>query len=113
MDSVCVVFPLIQGPLYTALTRMVHDCRNFKVRINAAVALEVPRERHHYGNPVLYSATWESLIKALRVSANATDFAEYKYQDNLVEQVSLMHTWGDTACHTHAIISQHLSSPTP
>lgn len=66
---------------------MIPDCFNFKVRINAAMSLAIPRERANYGND--YSALWESLTKALVVSEVTNDFTEYRYLDNLIEQVNL------------------------
>ena len=66
---------------------MVTDCKNFKVRINAALALGSPAERCHYGNPDLYLHIWESLIKGLQTAEEITDFAEYRYRDSLNDHV--------------------------
>ncbi|XP_067648655.1 HEAT repeat-containing protein 6-like [Haliotis asinina] len=70
-----------------ALSSVVKDCKNFKVRINAALALSVPRERNAYGSPELYASVWESLIVALRSSEDVSDFAEFRYRDNLTDQI--------------------------
>ncbi|XP_048252221.1 HEAT repeat-containing protein 6-like [Haliotis rufescens] len=70
-----------------ALSSVVKDCKNFKVRINGALALSVPRERNAYGSSELYASVWESLIEALRSSEDISDFAEFRYRDNLTDQI--------------------------
>lgn len=65
---------------------LVQNHKNFKVRINAALALSSPKTRKSYGN--FYHLTWTSLMKALENSQNMDDLKEYKHRDNLVEQVS-------------------------
>lgn len=64
---------------------LVVSCKNFKVRINAAVALSAPNERLAYG--CFYVPVWTALLKALENSQNMNDFTEYKHRDNLVDQV--------------------------
>lgn len=59
--------------------------RNFKVRINAAVALAVPNKREYYKQ--FYQPIFVSLVKGLETSQNMEDFNEYKHRDNLIEQV--------------------------
>ncbi|ESO95312.1 hypothetical protein LOTGIDRAFT_116900 [Lottia gigantea] len=68
-----------------ALCSVVKDCKNFKVRINAGLALSSLKERGSYGGKFNY--VMESLIIALKTSEDITDFAEYKYRDNLTEQI--------------------------
>nr|KAG5700369.1 hypothetical protein BaRGS_029621 [Batillaria attramentaria] len=71
----------------TALCQVVKDCKNFKVRINAALALSIPAERRHYGDVRLYVKVWTSLVDALQTAEEITDFAEFRYRDSLTEQV--------------------------
>ncbi|XP_041349716.1 HEAT repeat-containing protein 6-like [Gigantopelta aegis] len=72
-----------------ALSTVVKDCKNFKVRINAALALSVPSDRVVFGSAKQFAALWNSLIVALSSSENITDFAEFRYQDNLTEQICM------------------------
>ncbi|XP_063396144.1 HEAT repeat-containing protein 6-like isoform X1 [Mytilus trossulus] len=78
--------PWIKDILIT-LCSVVTDCKNFKVRINAALALGSPAERCHYGNQDLYLHVWESLIKGLKTAEDITDFAEYRYRDSLNDHI--------------------------
>lgn len=71
--------------IFTVLTELVVGFKNFKVRINAAVALSAPRTRIFYGE--FYVASWIAFLKALETSQNMEDFSEYKHRDHLVEQV--------------------------
>ncbi|KAK6184220.1 hypothetical protein SNE40_006730 [Patella caerulea] len=70
-----------------ALGSVVKECKNFKVRINAALALSSLKERGFYGDVELFTFVWNSLIVALKTSEDITDFAEFKYRDNLTEQI--------------------------
>lgn len=76
-----------QRDLMITLCGVVKDCKNFKVRINAALALGSPAERSHYGDCRLFAFVWESLVIALETSEDITDFAEFKYRNNLNNQV--------------------------
>jgi hypothetical protein len=67
---------------------LVQDVRNFKVRINAALALSVPSSRQQYGS--CYITIWTALINGLDNSQNMEDFREYKHHDNLLNQVKLL-----------------------
>ncbi|KAI0231144.1 HEAT repeat-containing protein 6 [Lamellibrachia satsuma] len=73
--------------LYTALTSVVKQCNNFKVKINAATALSVPRVRRCYGNAQEMASVWSSLVEALQTAELITDFGEFRYRENLVDQV--------------------------
>nr|CAH7726600.1 unnamed protein product [Callosobruchus chinensis] len=76
-----------QMPVFNALNELVISFKNFKVRINAALALSSPKCREHYDN--FYYPVWIALLKALENSGNIEDFNEYKHRDNLVEQICL------------------------
>lgn len=67
--------------------RLVVESHNFKVRINAALALSVPEKKQHYGPH--YFAIWKSLLDALEYAYVVDDFSEYKHRDSLVDQVRL------------------------
>lgn len=71
--------------IFSVLTELVVAFKNFKVRINAALALSAPQTRSLYGE--FYVSTWLALVKALETSQNIDDFTEYKHRDNLVDQV--------------------------
>jgi hypothetical protein len=60
------------------------------VRINGALALAVPKERKHYGDASQYAVIWESLVAAMELSETINEFTEYKYRDNLLDQVILI-----------------------
>lgn len=65
---------------------LVVNFRNFKVRINAALAFSVPAKRSHYNE--YYFPIWKSLLNALDNSQHMEDYNEFKHRDNLVDQVS-------------------------
>ena len=88
MYAVCE-HPDLQVMVLTALSQVVKDCKNFKVRINASLALSVPLQRQHYGEVALYVTVWQSLVESLKTAEDITDFAEFRYRDSLTEQVEL------------------------
>lgn len=57
------------------------------MRINGALALSVPKERGHYGDASQYAVIWESLVAALELSELVHEYTEYRYRDNLLDQV--------------------------
>lgn len=69
---------------------LVMNCKNFKVRINAAVALASAGDRSSYGQ--FYVLVWTALLKALENSQNIDDLMEYKHRDHLVDQVRFNNT---------------------
>ncbi|KAK3084159.1 hypothetical protein FSP39_009229 [Pinctada imbricata] len=79
--------------LIFTLCSVVKDCKNFKVRINAAVALGAPSLRSHYGDVSLYHHVWESLVKGLQTAEEITEFGEFRYRNQLNNQIcsSLLH----------------------
>lgn len=72
--------------VFNTLTELVVNFRNFKVRINAALALASPKTRNLYGQ--YYIITWKTLLRALENSQYMEDFSEYKHRDHLIEQVN-------------------------
>ncbi|CAH0715508.1 unnamed protein product, partial [Brenthis ino] len=80
-----------QGKVFSNLTILTQECKNLKVRINAAVALRAPAARTQYGQH--YVPIWRGVMAALENAANVDDYTEYKHKDNLIEQlcVTLAH----------------------
>ncbi|XP_050350439.1 HEAT repeat-containing protein 6 [Nymphalis io] len=80
-----------QSKVFPSLCTLTKDCKNLKVRINAAVALRAPALRTQYGEH--YTSIWRGLLAAMENAANVDDFTEYKHKDNLIEQlcVTLAH----------------------
>ena len=84
--SYCVL--LLQTQVQQALCNVVRECKNFKVRINAALAFSIPANRGCYGNLGQFLFIWDSLLVALENAEQVSDFAEYRYRDNFTEQVN-------------------------
>ena len=80
---------ITQRDLIITLCSVVKDCKNFKVRINAALALGSPTLRSHYGDGKLYRHVWESLVTGLQTAEDITDFGEFRYRDQLNNQVTM------------------------
>ena len=85
----CIIVFLssLQQDILTSLCNVVKDCKNFKVRINAALALGSPPDRCQYGQTDVFVMVIESLIVGLQMSEQVTDLAEYRYRSNLNNQV--------------------------
>ncbi|KAJ8873284.1 hypothetical protein PR048_026918 [Dryococelus australis] len=75
-----------QEEVFSALTQLVVDSRNFKVRTSAALALGVPGSRTAYAHH--YLATWMALLQGLAHSDCAQAFSEFQHRDQLLDQVS-------------------------
>ncbi|CAH1801099.1 unnamed protein product [Owenia fusiformis] len=73
--------------IYSSLCSVVKDCKNYKVRINAALALSNIQQRSMYGDSGMFLSVWRSLIEALESTEDIHDFADYKYRDTLVDQI--------------------------
>ncbi|XP_052802166.1 HEAT repeat-containing protein 6-like [Mya arenaria] len=71
------------------LCSVITDCKNFKVRINAAIGLSAPELRAQYGNQACYCRVWEGVIVAFGTAENIAEFIDFKYRDNLVEQLCM------------------------
>lgn len=75
------------GSVLVALQQSVDTSANFKVRIAAAQALGVPSMRSSYGDG--FAGVFKCLVNALSNLETISDFAEYKYKDDLKHQVSV------------------------
>ncbi|XP_068749728.1 HEAT repeat-containing protein 6-like isoform X2 [Montipora capricornis] len=100
------------GEIFNALENVICDCKNFKVRINAVIALSVPPERRYYGD--VYSHVYATLIDALKNTEKVTEFSEFKYRDTLRQQLcnSLCHMTilmnaEDLVCLHHVLEKNH------
>ncbi|XP_060803157.1 HEAT repeat-containing protein 6 [Amyelois transitella] len=80
-----------QRQVFPSLCTLCLECKNLKVRINAAVALRAPSSREFYGEQ--FAGVWRGIMAAMENAANVDDFTEYKHKDNLIEQlcVTLAH----------------------
>ncbi|XP_072043611.1 HEAT repeat-containing protein 6-like isoform X2 [Amphiura filiformis] len=75
--------------VYRALTGVIRDCKNFKVRINGALALSIPDRRCCYGDTEQFCMIWGSLTHALEVIDQIADVSELKYRDTLRDQICM------------------------
>eukprot|EP00731_Ephydatia_muelleri_P022509 Em0015g92a len=77
------------APLIRSLCSAVHQCKNFKVRINAALALGTP---HQYGCSQ-FQAVWAAVMDGLENSEDEIEFTEYKHAVALKTQLctAIMH----------------------
>ncbi|XP_047511457.1 HEAT repeat-containing protein 6 isoform X2 [Pieris napi] len=80
-----------QSQVFSNLCSLSQECKNLKVRINAAVALRAPQTRAHFD--VHFCLVWRGVMEAMQNAANVDDFSEYKHKDHLIEQlcVTLAH----------------------
>lgn len=79
--------PNWQETLYSALTYVIVHHSNFKVRINATIAITNIRDRSHFG--IHYESFWMSVLEAIEQSNNLDNFHEYNHRDSLQEQLCL------------------------
>ena len=97
----CIEGPELQAPVFQTLARVITTSPNFKVRINAAVALAVPRLRAQFQPaallgecvqvdalrfPLPTASLRQALISALG-NAEGSTFADLRYVPQLKEQV--------------------------
>ncbi|KAM3965313.1 HEAT repeat-containing protein 6 [Aphomia sociella] len=76
-----------QRQVFPSLCTLAQDCKNLKVRINAATALRAPNCRAQYGEQ--FAGVWRAVMVAMDNAANVDDFTEYKHKDNLIEQLCI------------------------
>ncbi|CAK1580315.1 unnamed protein product [Parnassius mnemosyne] len=74
-----------QSQVFPSLCTLVRECKNLKVRINAAVALRACRARAQVG--ALLPLLCRELLAAMDSAAHLDDFTEYRHKDNLIEQL--------------------------
>ncbi|KAM7426513.1 hypothetical protein ABFA07_022212 [Porites harrisoni] len=86
--------------MYSTLENVICNCKNFKVRINAVLALSVPAERRYYGDIAVYCHLYATLIDALKSTENVTDFSEFKYRDTLRRELC------NSLCHMTSVMTE-------
>uniref|UniRef100_A0A023FFS6 HEAT repeat-containing protein 6 n=1 Tax=Amblyomma cajennense TaxID=34607 RepID=A0A023FFS6_AMBCJ len=77
--------------VFAALLSSLNTCSNFKVRIQAASALAVPKERDIYGR--VMQTVWSGTLTALEGTKQQVDYRELQHQEQLREQLCA------TICH--------------
>ena len=83
-----MTFFVLQADVLGVLCGVVRDCKNFKVRINAAVALSSPQLRAQYGPTPGYVRVWEGMIDAFSTAEDISDFIDSRYRNTLTDQVN-------------------------
>ncbi|CAG8454565.1 10543_t:CDS:10 [Acaulospora morrowiae] len=75
--------------LYESLARVVQNSKNFKVRINACLALATPMTREKYGDVTILCKILHAIVSSIENVDNLTNtgFGEVKYQDQLRNQL--------------------------
>ena len=68
----------------------MRDCKNFKVRINAALALTTPHKRCQYGDAAMFLVVWKGLMEALETAEDISDYIDFRYRDSLTDQVGIV-----------------------
>ncbi|XP_059052046.1 HEAT repeat-containing protein 6 [Achroia grisella] len=86
-DYLFTCFTGWQRQVFSSLCGLAQDCKNLKVRINAAVALRAPNTRAQYGPQ--FASVWSAVMAAMDNAANVDDFTEYQHKDNLIEQLCI------------------------
>lgn len=74
--------------VFEGLVSSLKDCSNLKVRIQAAAALSVPKERSIYGPH--FEGLWHSTLVALEQAEQQVDYRELQHQHQLREQLCLI-----------------------
>ncbi|KAI8884495.1 hypothetical protein K501DRAFT_247598 [Backusella circina FSU 941] len=79
--------------VYQALCQSLLCCKNFKVRINACLAISTPEREDQYGDKKQLFAIVKSVTDAWDTCQEKTDYKELKYKEQLEEQIieSLKH----------------------
>ncbi len=73
--------------LYQALIQSLIQCKNFKVRINACLAITTPLKEEQYGDklPIII----KSILEAWKICQQNQEYKEIKYKNQLEQQVNL------------------------
>ncbi|KAG0177249.1 HEAT repeat-containing protein 6 [Apophysomyces sp. BC1021] len=81
------VFPWTSA-LYIALCQSLTQCKNFKVRINACLALSTPSHRDRYGDPSQFGMIINAIKDAWTAcDSEETEFQENRYKEQLKDQL--------------------------
>ncbi|EPB90414.1 hypothetical protein HMPREF1544_02780 [Mucor circinelloides 1006PhL] len=71
--------------LYQSLIHSLLNCKNFKVRINACLALTTPKQQDQYGDKLTLIV--KSILEAWDVCQKNTEYKEIKYKQQLEQQI--------------------------
>lgn len=74
-----------QEEIFTSFTKLLVSCKNFKARINAALALSLIENRSSYGSQIRH--LWTSLLQAMELINDVEEVSELKYRDTLRQQL--------------------------
>ncbi|KAH8240254.1 hypothetical protein KR026_001223, partial [Drosophila bipectinata] len=77
----------LAGILFPALSQLIVQHANFKVRINATAVLLQLEQRQDIGNH--FALVWRSILEALERSNALDSFEEYNHRDALQQQLCL------------------------
>lgn len=77
----------LAGILFPALSQLIVQHANFKVRINATAVLLQLEQRQDLGNH--FALVWRSILEALERSNALDSFEEYNHRDALQQQLCL------------------------
>ncbi|KAG1453298.1 hypothetical protein G6F55_008215 [Rhizopus delemar] len=81
------IYPWTQT-IYEALIQSLLQCKNFKVRINACLALSTPKSREKYGNKL--EMIMSSISEAWKKCQENEGYSEIKYRNQLESQVDVV-----------------------
>ncbi|KAI8994959.1 armadillo-type protein [Pilobolus umbonatus] len=73
--------------VYHALIQSLVQCKNFKVRINACLALNAPNHQSQYGDKL--ELIVDNILIAWDICQNNHEYKEIKYKEQLEEQIIL------------------------
>jgi hypothetical protein len=73
--------------VYQALCQSLLQCKNFKVRINACLAISTPEREDQYGDKKQLHTIVKSITDAWDICQEKTDYNELKYNHQLEHQV--------------------------
>ncbi|CEP10827.1 hypothetical protein [Parasitella parasitica] len=71
--------------VYQSLIHSLLHCKNFKVRINACLALTTPKRQDQYGGKLVLIV--KSILEAWDVCEKNTEYKEIKYKQQLEQQI--------------------------
>jgi hypothetical protein len=79
------IYPWTQT-LFQALISALIQCKNFKVRINACLAMTTPSKQEQYGDklPLII----KSILEAWEICQQNQEYKEIKYKNQLEQQVN-------------------------
>jgi len=85
-DLVFIPQPNWLPDLFSALVKVTQSGKNFKTRINAALALSCLEKRAYYG--ASFTDIVAAVVSGLENTEDIEVFSEYKYKENLRNQLS-------------------------